>query len=275
MPLYDAHAHYAHPGLRAHWEQVSADLSQIDLRCAVVNGISPHDWPAVLQLAAQDSRILPAIGLHPWRVHSAPHDWQTAFLAALQSGAQAIGEIGLDRGIEGADIALQQQAFTWQLRQASARNLPVSIHCQQAIGALMDCLRQIELPPRGFHLHAYNGPVELIPELVTRGAYFSFGARQLAATQHKARARILAVPSARLLIETDAPNLLPPAELRAFELPASAEGNSLTHPATLLGGYQAIAQLRGIGLDELSAQVTLNFKTYFHSSTKLPRPTRA
>jgi TatD DNase family protein len=272
MKLYDAHAHYAAPSLLQHWEQVSAGLQQIDLRYAVVNGTSPNDWPTVLQLAAQEPRIIPAIGLHPWRVNTAPANWQDRFLAALRRGAQVIGEIGLDTRFDGADIQLQQDAFRWQLRHATERNLPASIHCLKAIGPLMDCLRSMDLPQRGIHLHAYNGPVELIAELVELGAYFSFNAGQLKATHRKTTARIQAVPSERLLVETDAPNMLPAPALRAFELPRSEHGEALTHPATLQNGYEAIAQLRGVSVEQLTTAVAINFQTYFLNTTDHPRP---
>ncbi len=262
-PLYDAHAHFSDPELLKSWDQVSVDLEQIGLRRAVVNSTGPDDWPAVLKLAQQDARVLPAIGLHPWRVNDAPSNWRDTFLAALNKGARAIGEIGLDKWIEDYDIELQQDAFRWQLAQATERNLPVSIHCLKAIGPLMEILRSMDLPQRGIHLHAYNGPVELIPELVELGAYFSFNAGQLKPEPTKVADRIRAVPNERLLIETDAPDMLPRPELRAFELPKSGDGHALTHPATLKCGYVGIAKVRGITLEKLTKQVEINFLNYF------------
>ena len=186
-------------------------------------------------------------------------------VAVLAIGAQVVGEIGLDKWIEGYDLELQQAAFHWQLAQATTRNLPTSIHCLKAIGPLMETLRAAALPARGIHLHAYNGPVELIPELVELGTYFSFNAGQLKAGKSNVPERIRAVPDERLLIETDAPDMLPPPELRAFELPQAGNERTLTHPATLKCGYQAIATLRGSLLESLTEQVALNFQTYFLS----------
>ena len=200
--LYDAHNHMADSALLAHWSEIEPTLSDIDLKYAVVNSTSPADWPAVLDLANSEPRMIPAIGLHPWKVNEAPADWQAQFLIALDHGAQVIGEIGLDKWIEGHDLERQQEAFRWQLAQATARNLPVSIHCLKATGPLMDTLRSEPLPKRGIHLHAYNGPVELIPELVKLGAYFSFNAGQLKAGKTHAPERIRAVPDDRLLIQT-------------------------------------------------------------------------
>ena len=264
-PLYDAHNHMADPALRAHRAAIDPRLREIDLKYAVVNGTSPTDWPAVLELAKSEPHMIPAIGMHPWEVNDAPTDWQGQFLEALDSGARVIGEVGLDQSSEGYDLERQQAAFRWQLAQATQRNLPVSIHCLKAIGPLMETLRREPLPKRGFHLHAYNGPVELIPELVELGAYFSFNAGQLRTGKPKAPERICAVPAERLLIETDAPAMLPPKGLRSFDLPPSETGQAMTHPATLIDGYTAIAHLRATPIESLRQQVASNFESYFLS----------
>lgn len=262
-PLYDAHNHMADPALCAHRAAIEPCLREIDLKYAVVNGTSPSDWAAVLRLAQSALHMIPAIGLHPWQVNDAPADWQAQFLKALDCGARVIGEVGLDQWIEGHDLERQQPAFRWQLAQATQRNLPVSIHCLKAIGPLMDTLRREPLPKRGVHLHAYNGPVELIPELVELGAYFSFNAGQLRPEKSNAPKRMCAVPAERLLIETDAPDMLPATGLRSFDLPKSARGHALTHPATLIDGYTAIAHLRATPIESLRQQVASNFERYF------------
>ena len=262
-PLYDAHNHMADPALRAHRAAIEPCLREIDLKYAVVNGTSPADWPAVLQLAKSEPHMIPAIGMHPWKVNDAATDWQARFLQALDRGARVIGEVGLDQWIEGHDLERQQAAFRWQLAQATQRNLPVSIHCLKAIGPLMETLRREPLPKRGFHLHAYNGSVELIPELVELGAYFSFNAGQLRTGKSKAPERICAVPAERLLIETDAPDMLPHPELRSFNLPESDSCHVLTHPGTLIDGYTAIAEIRATPLESLRQLVASNFETYF------------
>ena len=262
-PLFDAHNHLAHSALGADRTAINRSLVEIGLHTAVVNGTQPCDWPQVLELAAQSPHVLPAIGLHPWYVNSAPEDWQTEFLNALANGARAIGEVGLDCWIEGHDLELQLVAFRWQVAQAQARNLPISIHCLKAMGPLIACLPQLELPPRGFHLHAYNGSVELIPQLVERGAYFSFNTGQLKPKAKKVRQAIQAVPADRLLIETDAPDMLPPPELREFEL--TTGDTVLNHPANLRQAYQAIADIRAIDFETQAAQVARNFQRFFLS----------
>ena len=124
----------------------------------------------------------------------------------------------------------------------------------------METLRTVELPARGIHLHAYNGPLELIPELVALGSYFSFNAGQLRPDRPKVVERICAVPEHRLLIETDAPDFLPPAAHRAFRF----DDPSVCHPGTIRCGYAAIAKVRGVSFEALASRVEANFLRYFN-----------
>lgn len=230
--LYDAHRH-------------AGEMS--DFACAV-NGTQPSDWPAVINASKQDAQILPAIGLHPWRVNDAPKDWQAQFLQALPH-AGAIGEIGLDQWIAGYDIARQDAAFRWQLEQAAERNLPTSIHCLKASEPLLRALNDCALPARGIHLHAYSGSAQQVAQFAELGAYFSFHAGQFKANAKKVLAAVRAVPADRLLIETDAPDTL--------------RANDDDYAAFLLQGYQVVAQLRGVSTEVLAEQIADNFKRYF------------
>lgn len=258
--LYDAHVHLAAETLQEERSAILQSYAAIGLAKAVVVGTAPQDWPAVLTLCRDDPRFLPAIGLHPWEITRAPNDWQHRFLQALDQGAAVIGEIGLDRSRQAPAFELQTEAFRFQMAVATQRNLPVSIHCVRAIGALMEILRTVELPTRGFHLHAYQGPIELIGELMDRGAYFSFHSGQLRPKAKCISAVLRAVSADRLLIETDAPAGLPTAEWREFSL---ADGN-LCHPGNLRSGYKAIAQLRGLSYGALREQIEANFLRYFN-----------
>ncbi|NBB78086.1 MAG: hypothetical protein GVY36_01350, partial [Verrucomicrobia bacterium] len=142
----------------------------------ILNGTSPKDWAEVLRLAGNHPGTRAAIGLHPCQLDHAPHDWQDQFQAALTSGARAVGEIGLDKRFAKAPFDAQCDAFAWQLKQAAARNLPVSIHCFKATDPLLRLLRQNPIPTRGVHLHAYSGSAEEVAPFVELGAYFSFHA---------------------------------------------------------------------------------------------------
>ena len=211
-PLYDAHLHLAASSLLSQAEEICKTLSNVGVQRVVRNGTRPEDWPDIIRLVRKHPLILPAVGLHPWKVAEANNEWKTHFIHCLDNGAAAVGEIGLDQWINGHDIQLQQDAFRFQLEEAAKRNLPVSIHCLRAFHPLMETLRKSPLPERGIHLHAYNGPTELVDELLSLGTYFSFNSGQLKPGNKRILKNLRQVPMERLLIETDAPDFLPIAQ---------------------------------------------------------------
>ena len=259
VELLDAHVHLTDERLKGSRSLILTDYETVHLKKAIVVGTSPSDWPDVLELSGQDKRFVPAVGLHPWKVNDAPADWQDQFLHFLEEGVSVIGEIGLDQWIEDHDIERQQEAFAWQMSLAAERNLPTSDHCLKAHEPLLKTLRSIDLPERGFKLHAYNGPVDTMQPLLDLGAYFSFNAGQLRPNAKRIYELIRLVPDDRLLVETDAPNFQPPPERREFSL----DDPELCHPGNIRAGYRALAELRNCPMEDLTKEVTKNFDRYF------------
>jgi TatD DNase family protein len=153
--------------------------------------------------------------------------------------------------------------FVWQLRLAAERNLPVSIHCLQAWGRLLELLRAGPCPRCGFLLHSFGGPRELIGPLAELGAYFSVPG--YFAHERKARQReaFRHVPPDRLLIETDAPDQLLPAERIQYPLTDPATRKTVNHPANLGAVYRFVAELLGEPLEPLAERVEENFRRLF------------
>jgi TatD DNase family protein len=157
----------------------------------------------------------------------------------------------------------QLEAFTWQLRLAAELNLPVTIHCLDAWGALATALRETPRPARGFLLHAYGGSSELARDFAAMGAYFSFNGYFLGERQAAKRAVFASVPADRLLVETDAPAMPPPDASRPYSLPGLADGNPINHPANIGAIYAGIAAVRGMPIEKFTAQIAKNFHQLF------------
>jgi len=266
--LYDAHNHLQDEWLTPHREAILSELQAIGLAGAVVNGTDECDWEAVAALAQGHPWVVPSYGLHPWRVADRTPEWKNRLIACLDREAAAgrphgVGEIGLDRWRKPCDFADQQRVFVEQLAIAAERNLPASIHCLEAWGALDELLHRHPVPARGFLLHAYGGPLELVGRFVARGAYFSFNGYFLHERKAARRAVFRQVPAERLLMETDAPAMPPPAPLTRHVLPPAPDGTAINHPASLADVYPALAACRGIGEDTLVRLVAENFHRLF------------
>jgi TatD DNase family protein len=256
--LFDAHNHLHDPRLDGIRETAIALLGADGIRRAIVNGTREDDWPAVAALAARVPWVIPSFGLHPWHVPARSPHWKEALASAIEAHpSSGVGEIGLDRWIEGHNLPDQLECFTHQLALAARWNRPASIHCIQAWGALWDALKSTPLPARGFLIHAYGGPAEMLPGFIRLGAYFSFSPYFLHDRNGDQRAAFAAMPRDRILVETDAPDLAPPLERNPNPL---ADG--VNHPANLELSYQGLADVRGLPLDELAAQVAENFRRW-------------
>ncbi|MEM7014244.1 MAG: TatD family hydrolase, partial [Verrucomicrobiota bacterium] len=162
---YDAHCHLQSLRLvRAGFDP--STLIDAGFKRIVVNGTQPDDWPAVAQLTELfPDVVLPSFGLHPWWANDRPAvSWRSQLHEQLLNhrGNVAIGEIGLDRWIDDFDMPAQEEAFLWQLEIASEFDLPVSIHCLKAWGRMLGILQSNPLPERGFLLHSYSGPAEMV-----------------------------------------------------------------------------------------------------------------
>ena len=228
----------------------------------VVNGCCEEDWPAVAALAEAHRQVLPSFGYHPWCIHERSDDWEAELNRMLDAHPAAVGEIGLDRWKEGLNYEGQEDVFVTQLRIAAERNLPASIHCLKAWGRILELLQEGPVPERGFLLHSYGGPTEMVQAFAQLGAYFSFPGYFLRAAKGRHREAFKSVPADRLLIETDAPDQRLPDALNAYPLTDSA-GEPMNHPANLPVVYQGVAKSLETPLVALAEQVEDNFERLF------------
>jgi TatD DNase family protein len=265
MPLFDAHMHLQEPELAGYRDEIDAEWSRLGLAKAVVNGTCEGDWPVVNALAAKDSRVLPSYGLHPWFVDSRSADWAEALEFWLGRERSVIGEIGIDHGVTGRDDAIQEEVFLRQLDLGYRLNRAVTIHCVKAWGRLEALLRarRGRLPGPGFLLHAYGGSAEMVSGFAELGAYFSFSSCAAYERSGKRRKALGAVPEDRLLIETDAPALLPPPDWVDRVAVDPNTGRPINHPANIEGAYRYVAGYLKMPVDRLAEQVEENFLRLF------------
>jgi len=270
VPRIDCHVHLQDPALAWRIDEVLAETRAAGVGWLVCNGTRPADWAAVLSLARKHPEVIPCFGLHPWYLSDAKSDWMERLDECLRAVPSGVGEIGLDRWIKRVDEDAQQYYFITQLDLARRLHRPVMLHCLQAWDWMLEILRgQTSLPP-GILVHGFGGPENYVAPLVELGAYFTFSGTVLDEQRRRARMALAAVPADRLLVETDAPDMLPPRGFRPRVL-SDSEGKYRNHPANLPAILRGVAELRGVGEDELAETVWENARRFFGSL--LDRPT--
>jgi TatD DNase family protein len=257
-PLFDAHNHLQDERLAPRLAEILVELPQTNVAGCVVNGTCEKDWPLVQNLASRHEWIIPAFGLHPWFAMDRSSGWFDGLRQFMDETPRAtIGEIGLDRWMRDPDITDQENVFIAQLELAAERNVAASIHCLKAWGHLEMVLKNHSRPVRGILLHSYGGSAEMAASFTKLGGYFSMSG--YFAQERKAAQREIfkTIPLDRMLVETDAPDMLPPHELVSHEF---GERND---PRNLPRIYDFAANLFGIPLSQFAERVAANFKSLF------------
>lgn len=157
------------------------------------------------------ARFSSTAGVHPH--HAA--DWNPDTPAALRelaahTGVVAIGECGLDFFRNFSPPEAQEAAFIAQLGLAAELGLPVFLHQRDAFGRFTAILREHLPGLRGAVAHCFTGNRAQAETLVDMG--LSLGITGWLCDERRGselRAAVPHIPADRLLIETDAPYLLP------------------------------------------------------------------
>jgi TatD DNase family protein len=253
----DSHNHLHDPRLCDALPVIAAMKAAGVGRC-VVNATCEADWPAVGNLAlAHPYFILPAFGIHPWKAHTATDGWCERLADLLDKHPQAtLGECGLDKWVSFPPMDVQLPVFQAQLALSRETGRPLTIHCLKAWSLLLELLAA-QAPPR-FLMHSFGGSLETARQLLPMGAWFSLSGYFL----HPRKSGVLEVfrklPRDRILLETDAPDMLPPAEIIRHPLP-----ENLNHPANLPSIGQALASALGMQEDELAELTRANAAVFF------------
>lgn len=169
----------------------------------------------------------------------------------------AVGECGLDYFRDFSPRAAQRAAFTAQLQIASAAGKPVFLHQRDAHEDFKAILAEFRSGLVGGVAHCFTGgPGELDAYLTLD---LSIGVTGWVCDDRRGaalRQAVPRIPAERLMIETDAPYLLP----RDLAPRPKARRNE---PAFLPHIAQAVAALRGESPDTVATATTRNAVRFF------------
>ncbi|MBK1882614.1 TatD family hydrolase [Luteolibacter pohnpeiensis] len=258
----DAHNHLQDSRL-GNAEPLIAEMRRSGIRQCVVNATCEADWEKVENLRlAHPGLISAAFGIHPWKADTATDGWQQRLGDLLQQHPSAsIGECGLDRWIASPDLRIQRAIFTDQLRIAHEMDRAVTIHSLKAWEPLFEVF-QDQPPPSRFLMHSFNGSIEIAERLLPMGAYFSFSGYFLQSRKAKVVEVFRKLPADRILIETDAPDMLPPDEFIRFPLPEQHN-----HPANLVAIAEGLAAQLGWSCADLAEITSSNAQRLFSATS--------
>jgi TatD DNase family protein len=252
--LIDIGANLTHSSFAADLEPVIRAAVAAGVTRQIVTGTDLASSRAAADLAARHPRMLwSTAGVHPHHAASFSSELRAQLEELLvRPAVVAVGECGLDYFRDLSPRPAQRAAFVAQLEIAARTGKPVFLHQRDAHEDFTAILTEHRAALRGGVAHCFTGgPEELEAYL---GLHLSIGITGWVCDERRGgalRTAVPRIPRERLLLETDAPYLLP----RDLAPPPKSRRNE---PAYLPHIAAAVAALRGESLAGVAGASTQN-----------------
>lgn len=255
MSLIDVHTHLNM--LEMTPEEALSEAKKSGVTNVITIGTCEEDMPKVMELAKKFYPVVGCtLGVHPHEAEEYTEDVEKWIrLRAGEKEVVAIGETGLDYYRNNAPKDVQIAAFESQLRIAEDFGLPVEIHTRDAEEDTAKILKEFKGRVRGL-LHCFTGTWQLASVGLDCGWDISISGVVTFKNAEALRDVVRQVPLDRLHVETDAPFLAP--------VPFRGKKNQ---PAWVTRTAEAVAELKGVTLEQLSQATRANARRLF---PKLP-----
>lgn len=213
-------------------------------------GVDLESLPSVLAVADAHDDVSASVGVHPLHLDALEPEIEKLVELAAHPKVVAIGETGLDYHYDQEKPADQQRRFRKHIEAARRTGKPLVVHTREARADTLAILRE-EGASRGV-LHCFTEDWDTARSALDLGFYISFSGIVTFANAKALREVARKVPLERLLIETDSPWLAP--------VPYRGKTNQ---PAYVTDVARAVAELRGMEVEELGEQTSANFRCLF------------
>ncbi len=270
--LVDIGANLTHPAFRPDLDAVLGRARSAGVTTIVVTGTTVGESRAAAALAVAHEGLFATTGVHP---HHA-RDWSPEAAAALRALAReprvvAIGECGLDFHRDHSPRPDQEACFVAQLELAAELGMPLFLHSREAHPRFAEIVRA-HRPARAV-AHCFTGTREELHACLDLDLYIGITGWVCDERRgHHLLELVREVPADRLLVETDAPYLVP----RDLVPQPRRRRNE---PAFLPHIVATIARALGRPEQEVAAQTARNARALFaldaHESRAAPAPQRA
>lgn len=252
--MIDSHCHINDELFINNPENYLKEASSYGVKSFLVVGFDLKSSIDAVNIANQYDNVFAAVGIHPSDVKKMKENDLEEIEKLLQNKKViAIGEIGLDYYWDKEEDVKNEQIkyFIKQIELANKYDLPISIHCRDAINECLTILKEHKVN-RGGVMHCYAGSKEIAKDFIKLGFVLGFGGTITFKNSVKPKDVIMSISSNDYVLETDAPYLTP--------VPYRGKPN---HSKYLCYVAEKIAELRGEPLDKVVEDSTNNFRRVF------------
>lgn len=259
MDLIDIGANLGHESFDHDLDAVLARARAAGVNRMVVTGASRAGSVRALELAQAHPGLLWATaGIHPHHAVECTAE-AIAELRALQAAPEmvAAGECGLDYHRDFSPRPAQRLAFERQLELASETGLPLFLHQRDAHGDFMAIMKEFEGKLGAVVVHCFTGTREECFDYLDQDWHIGITGWLCDERRGKhLREFVKDIPAHRLMVETDAPYLLP----RTVRPMPSHRRNE---PMYLAHIVEELARDRGEDVETTAAATTATAAAFF------------
>ena len=259
ISLIDIGANLAHDSFDEDREAVMQRAAEAGVSRMIVTGSSDDSNVRAAELAAASPGILSATaGVHPHHA-SDYNDASDTLIRSLvkEDAVVAVGECGLDYFRNFSPRAAQISAFERQLAIAKETGLPVFLHQRDAHDDFVEILEPALPDLSRAVAHCFTGEGESLREYLAMGLYIGITGWICDERRGQHLHDIVSIiPDDKLLVETDAPYLLP----RSIRPRPKTRRNE---PMYLPEVVRVLAEARGQTEEHVAAITTANAIRFF------------
>lgn len=269
--MIDIGANLAHESFAHDYDGVLQRAWDAGVAHIVITGSSRESNRHAAALAARDpARLSSTAGVHPHHASDwSAEDAELIRELALQPQLVSLGECGLDFCRDLSPRTIQQRVFITQLELAVELKKPVFLHQRDAHASFLPILREFRPNLVDACVHCFTDSHEAMDSYIALDC--SIGITGWVCDKKRGVAlRAIAphIPAARLMIETDAPYLLPhnlPKSQRSDHRHQDKPGidGRRNEPGYLPWVVEALAELRGVTPAALAAITAANARRFF------------
>ncbi len=255
--IFDTHAHYDDTAFDQDRETLLFSMKENGVGYIVNACASIEDMEKTIALMEKYPFIYGAVGVHPDDADKMTQETLEKIRdLSMHKKTVAIGEIGLDYywHKEKEEHCIQKEMFCAQMDIARERKLPFMIHSRDAAEDTLSIVREyVKAGMYGGIIHCFSYGKEMAKEYLDMGLFLGIGGVVTFKNARKLKEVVAYAPLDQLVLETDCPYMSP----EPYRGKRNASHN-------LVYVAQAIADLKGISVDEVIAVTEENGKKLLH-----------
>ncbi|MBU2739436.1 TatD family hydrolase [Acidithiobacillus concretivorus] len=250
--LVDSHCHLDFEDFAEDRSAILERAQAAGVQEILIAAVVQKHWSRVQALAAENTGIWAAAGVHPNEPEAETPSMDNLLAALSAEKVVAVGETGLDYFRSEGDLRWQQERFARHIAASKATGKPVIVHTREAAADTLGLLRSEDARAAGGVIHCFTENWEFARTVLDLGFYISLSGIVTFKKSLDLQAVARKLPADRLLVETDSPYLAP--------TPLRGKRNE---PAYVRHVAQFLAELRAESFADLARQTTDNFHHLF------------